>query len=151
MMGESSLLAAGSEGTVDTVTVPIACCPERPAPKQEAPVNSLLHKDTPKQQQQGQSVMAERPDKRQKVESSRPGVAVAMEIDSCQQQARSEAALHKTIVIKHKPGTQPQHEQQQVPLEERMAARAQGRVGKLGVKVIRDTMMAQQALWTEQV
>ena len=161
-LGDSSVLAAGSEGTVDTLTLPAASCPAATAQdpnQQDAPANSPLHQDMPPQQQQQQQEEqgtpngTEQPEKRQKTESNRPAEK-ARGSDSQQQHAVRDAVQPRapTVIKTEAPAEMAPGAQKPVQASDERIARAMvGRVGKLGMDVIRDTMMCQQALWTEQV
>ena len=154
------MLAAGSEGTVGTVTLPAASCPAATAQgphQQDGPANSRLHQDVPpQQQQQGMPNGMEQPEKRQKTESSRPAEKARGSSSQQQQQqhaVRDAVQPRAPLVIKtDAPDEVAPGAQKPVQASDERIARAMvGRVGKLGMDVIRDTMMCQQALWTEQV
>ena len=149
---------------MDTVTLPAANCPAATAQgsnQQDAPANSPLHRDVPPQQQQQQQQERgmpngmEQPEKRQKTESSCPAEKARGSNWQRQQQhavrdavqPRAPAVIKTETPAEVTPGAQKPVQ----ALDERIARALVGRVGKLGMDVIRDTMMCQQALWTEQV
>jgi hypothetical protein len=146
---------------VDTVTLPAASCPAATTQgpnQQDATANSPLHRDVPPQQQQqqeqGMPNGMEQPEKRQKTESSRPAEKARGSKWQQQQHAvrdavqpRAPAVIKMETPAEVAPGAQK-------PLQasdECIAQALVGRVGKLGMDIIRDTMMCQQALWTAQV
>ena len=150
---------------MDTFTLPAASCPAATTQgpnQQDAPPNSPLHRDVPPQQQQQQRQQQEQgmpngmeqPEKRQKTESSRPAEKARGSNWQQQQHAvrdavqpRAPAVIKTETPAEVAPGAQKPVQAS----DERIARALVGRVGKLGLDVIRDTMMCQQALWTEQV
>ena len=154
------LMGASSEGTLDTAVLPAAqCCPEGPGQgclKRRLPTNSLLGMDMPQQHQHQQPTVhqrsAENADKRQKTEGSRPEALAVKTVVTGQQHAPKDARLPRTPpCIKTEPLSEQRQQTQPVQADERIAQVVKGRVGKLGMDVIRDTMICQQALFTEQV
>lgn len=157
-MQAGKMMGASSEGTIVTAVYP-ARCPEGPGQgslKRGLPKVSLLLMDMPQQHQHQQQMMhqrsAEKADKRQKTEGSRPEALAVKTVVSGQQHTPKDARLPRTPpCIKIEPLSQQRQETQPIQADERIAQVVTGRVGKLGMDVIRDTMMRQQALFTEQV
>ena len=161
----SSILAAGSEGTVDTTTVPATSCPERPAQagiKQEAQQADPRHKEEPAVQQvhtHGQQRCEEPLEKRQKIEQ-RPSSAQLDEMKAASQRAGQELA-GQPVRISHEQARQPEtpagqakapaEHQTEEQAKQRIVACLKTRLGKQRMDVIRDTMMRHQAVWKEQV
>ena len=165
MLGGSSILAAGSEGTVDTTTLPATSCPECPAQagiKQEARQAVSRHKEEPAVQQGHAHVQQrceEQQVKRQRVEE-RPPSAEVEQVRGASQGNVQELAEHPVRVgpgqagqpgaPSGQPKTPAQHQAEE-PAEQRIAACLKARLGKQRMNVVRDTMMRQQAVWKEQV
>ena len=156
-LGDSSVLAAGSEGTVGTVVLSGARCPEGLSQHkrgQPGPACSPLHGKVPEQQQQdGKQRPEEAPDKRQKIHGDRPEALAEVAAVSGQQQAAGEpSSLLKTPPpIKTKPQPLQNEDVQPDEADNNIARAMASRVGKVGMEVIRDMLMSQQALFTEQV
>ena len=165
LMCGSSILAAGSKGTVDTTTLPATICPERPAQagiKQEAQQANLRRKEEPAVQQVHTHVQQrceEQQDKRQKIEQQPPSAQVD-ELVAASQGAGQELAGHPVRISPGQagqpgaPAAQPKapaEHQAEEQAEQRIVACLKARLGKQRMDVIRHTMMRQQAVWKEQV
>lgn len=165
VMGGSSILAAGSEGTVDTTTLPATSCPECPTlagTKQEVHQANSKHREEPAGQQGHaceQQRSEEQQDKRQKVEGQPPR-AILDRVQGAPQGAVQELAEPPVQICPGQAGQPggpvgqaqaPAQHQAEEQAEQLIVARLRARVGKLHMNVIRDTMMCQQAIWKEQV
>ena len=145
------MMGASSQGTIDTAVLPAAQpCPKGPGQgclKRGLPTNNLLHMNMPQQHQQTDNA-----GKRQKTEGSRQEAPATKTVVPGQQHAPEDARLPKTPpCIKTEPPSEQRQEIEPIQADKRIAQIVKGRVGKRGMDVIRDTMMCQQALFTEQV
>ncbi len=158
-MGDSSVLAAGSEGTVGTVIVSGARCPEGLSHSkrgQPGPACSPPQAKMPEQQQQDDVKQRpeEMPDKRQKVQGDRPEALAQLTATVGQQHAPAgepSNPLKTPPPIKTKPQPEQHQDAQPEEADNHIAQAMTSRMGKLGMEVIRDMLMSQQALFTEQV
>ena len=162
----SSILAAGSEGTVDTTTVPATSCPERPAQagiKQEAQQATTKHSEQPAMHQGQASVQQrceEQQDKRQKIDQRPPSANHSDQLEGTIQGAAQEPAENPVCISPGQAGQPraptgqpevPAEHQAEEQAEQRIVACLKARLGKQRIDVIRDTMMRQQVVWKEQV
>ena len=162
VMGRSSVLAAGSEGTVATTTLPAASCPERLAQagiRQEARHANSRHKEEPAVQHggsHGQQRCEEEQDKRQKIEAQ-PPCTPPDHVKAASQGIVQEQAERPIQVGPGQAGAPrdqpkaPAQQQAEQQAEQRMMACLKAKVGQLHMNAIRDAMICQQAVWKEQV
>lgn len=158
-IGDSSVLAAGSEGTVGTVTLSGARCMEGTAhlsQGQPHPASHPLLGKRPQEQEQaddGHQRPDKVPDKRQKTQRGRPEALAGITVTAEQQPAvRDDGSLLRSPPpVETK--LQPERTQDPLPqqAEDTLAQAMTRRVGRLGMDAIRDTLMRQQTLFTEQV
>ena len=162
----SSILAAGSKGTIDTTTLPATSCPERPAQagiKQEAHQANLRHKEEPAVHQVHAHVQQrceEQQDKRQRIEQRPSSANLLDQLEGTIQGAAQEPAEHPVRIglgQAGQPGAPtgqlkaPAEHQTVEKAEQRIVACLKARLGRQSMDAIRDTMMRQQAVWKEQV
>lgn len=158
-LGDSSMLAAESEGTVGAVTLSGARCPEGPTQskkRQPGSAYSPLHAAAMSaQQQQGQLCQRpdDMPDKRQKVQGDQPEALAEATVSAEPRRSVEDASSPPGTqpLIKTKPEAEPQQAVQPRQADNQVALAMTSRVGKVGMDVIRETLMRQQALFTEQV
>lgn len=166
LMCGSSILAAGSEGTVHTTTVPATSCPERPA---QAGLNQEVHQANPRHKEEPavqqvhthvQQSFEKQQDKRQKIDQRPPSANYLDQLEGKIQGAAQELAEHPVRIIPGQAGQPkassgqpevPAEHQAQEQAEQHIVACLKARLGKQHMDLIRDTMMCQQAVWKEQV
>ena len=91
--------------------------------------------------------------KRQKIQGDRPEALAEMAVPVGQQHAAGDpnSLIKNPPPIKTKPQPEQRQDIQPDEADDHIAQAMTSKVGKLGMEVIRDTLMCQQALFTEQV